>query len=111
MKSSRVVVLTSRWEGLPRVIPQAKAAGRPVVATAVDGSIEAIRDGIDGYLCSPGDVGTMADRVVHLIRDPDLADRMGREGSQVVEEWDQVTMVRKQEELYVRLLKEKGLAP
>jgi len=109
MKSSQVVVLTSRWEGLPRVIPQAKAVGRPVVATAVDGSVEAIRDGVDGYLCSPGDVDFMADRVVSLLKDPDLADRMGREGNRVVDEWDQDTMVRKQEELYERLLREKGL--
>jgi glycosyltransferase involved in cell wall biosynthesis len=109
MKSSRVVVLTSKWEGLPRVIPQAKAVGRPVVATAVDGSVEAIRDGIDGYLCSPGDVGSMADRVIRLLKDKDLADRMGREGSRVVDEFDQDTMVRKQEELYERLLKEKGI--
>jgi glycosyltransferase involved in cell wall biosynthesis len=109
IKSSRVVVLTSRWEGLPRVIPQAKAAGRPVVATAVDGSVEAIRDSVDGYLCPPGDVDTMADRVIHLLKDPDLATRMGREGSRVVDEFDQDTMVRRQEELYERLLKEKGL--
>jgi len=109
MKSSRVVVLTSRWEGLPKVIPQAKAAGRPVVATAVDGSVEAIRDGVDGYLCMPGDVDSMADRVIRLLKDPELADRMGREGNRVVDEFDQDTMVRKQEELYERLLKEKGI--
>jgi glycosyltransferase involved in cell wall biosynthesis len=109
MKSSRVVVLTSRWEGLPRVIPQAKAVGRPVVATAVDGSVEAIRDGVDGYLCLPGDVDSMADRVVCLLKDQDLADRMGREGNRVVDEFDQDTMVRKQEELYERLLREKGI--
>jgi len=109
MKSSRVVVLTSRWEGLPRVIPQAKAASRPVVATAVDGSVEAIREGVDGYLCSPGDVDSMADRVVRLLKDQDLAHRMGREGNRVVDQWDQDRMVRKQEELYERLLKEKGL--
>ena len=109
MKSSRVVVLTSRWEGLPRVIPQAKAVGRPVVATAVDGSVEAVRDGVDGYLCLPGDVGSMADRVIRLLKDPDAADRMGREGSRAVDEFDQDTMVRKQEELYERLLKEKGI--
>lgn len=109
MKSSRVVVLTSRWEGLPKVIPQAKAAARPVVATAVDGSVEAIREGVDGYLCSPGDVDTMAQRVVRLLKDQDLAYRMGREGNRVVDEWDQDQMVRKQEELYERLLKEKGV--
>lgn len=109
MAASRVVVLTSRWEGLPRVIPQAKAAGRPVVATAVDGSVEAVRDGVDGYLCPPGDVSGMADRVISLLRDPDQARRMGQEGAKAVDEWDQDMMVRKQEELYERLLKEKAL--
>ena len=79
------------------------------MATAVDGSVEAVRDGVDGYLCSPGDVGSMADRVIRLLKDPDLADRMGQEGSRVVDEFDQDTMVRKQEELYERLLKEKGI--
>ena len=109
MKSSRVVVLTSRWEGLPRVIPQAKAAARPVVATAVDGSVEAIREGVDGYLCSPGDVDSMAERVIRLLKDQDLACRMGREGNRVVDEWDQDQMVRKQEELYEQLLREKNI--
>ncbi|UCF88153.1 MAG: glycosyltransferase family 4 protein [bacterium] len=109
MKGSRAVVLSSRWEGLPRVIPQAKAAGRPVVATAVDGSAEAVRDGIDGFLCQPGDIGTMAQRVLRLLQDPGLAESMGREGARVVDEFDQDTMVRKQEELYARLLEEKGL--
>ncbi|UCG39398.1 MAG: glycosyltransferase family 4 protein [bacterium] len=109
IKSSRVVVLTSRWEGLPRVIPQAKAAGRPVVATAVDGSVEAIREGVDGFLCPPGDVKALADRVLALLADGELAETMGREGARTVDEFDENTMVRRQEELYGRLLEEKGL--
>jgi len=109
MKSSTVVVLTSKWEGLPRVIPQAKAAGRPVVATAVDGSPEAVREGVDGYLCDAGDVDSIAGRLILLLKDPGLARRMGQEGCRNVDEFDQDIMVRKQEELYWRLLKEKGL--
>ena len=109
MKSCRVVVLTSRWAGIPRVIPQAKAAARPVVATAVDGSAEAVRDGVDGYLCRPGDIGTMARRILHLLKNPEEASAMGEEGRKVVDQWDQDTMVRQQEELYERLMEEKGL--
>jgi glycosyltransferase involved in cell wall biosynthesis len=109
MKSCRVVVLTSRWEGLPKVIPQAKAAARPVIATAVDGSVEAIREGVDGYLCAPGEMDYMAEKVIPLLKDQELADKMGREGNRAVEEWDQDQMVRKQEELYERLLREKGI--
>ena len=51
----RVSVLTSLWEGLPRVLPQAMAAGVPVVATRVDGSPEAVRDGETGFLVPPED--------------------------------------------------------
>jgi glycosyltransferase involved in cell wall biosynthesis len=109
MKSSRVVVLTSLWEGLPKVIPQAKAAGRPVVATAVDGSVEAVSDGIDGYLCPPGDLSAIAGRVIRLLKNPEEAKGMGQRGSETVDEWDQDTMVRKQEELYEKLLAEKGV--
>ncbi len=109
MKSSRVVVLTSLWEGLPRVIPQAMAAGRPVVANAVDGSVEAIRDGVDGYLCEPGDIEGMAERVSDLLLDPARSETMGMAGQGAVGEFDRDTMVRRQEELYERLLKEKGL--
>jgi glycosyltransferase involved in cell wall biosynthesis len=111
MKSSQAVVLTSLWEGLPRVIPQARAAGRPVVANAVDGSAEAIRDGEDGYLVRAGDVTTMADRIVRLLSDPELREEMGRKASLAVAEFDQELMVRQQEELYERLLREKGLWP
>lgn len=109
MKSSRGVVLTSLWEGLPRVIPQAKAAGRPVVATAVDGSREALRDGEDGYLCPPGDVRAISRRILSLIEDPHRAREMGQAGSRTVDEFDRRTMVRQQQDLYRRLLASKGI--
>lgn len=109
MKSSHVVVLTSLWEGLPRVIPQAKASGRPVVVTAVDGSREAVREGEDGYLCSPGDVNRMSERILTLINDPGRARKMGEAGSRTVDEFDRDTMVRQQEDLYRRLLEAKRI--
>jgi len=109
MRTSHVVVLTSLWEGLPRVIPQAKASGRPVVATAVDGSREALREGEDGYLCAPGDVRAISRRILTLIDDPDRARKMGEAGSLTVDEFDRDTMVREQEDLYRRLLEAKGV--
>ncbi len=99
-----VMVLTSRWEGLPRVCPQAMAAGRPVVATRVDGTPEAIVDGRNGFLVDPGDLDGMARRVLELVRDPALRAAQGAAGREHVEEFDQDAMVRAQEQLYEELL-------
>jgi glycosyltransferase involved in cell wall biosynthesis len=99
-----VLVLTSLWEGLPRVFPQAMAAGRPIVAYRVDGAPEAVEDGVGGWLVAPGDVPAAAARVVELLRDPALAARMGAAGRARVGEFDADLMVRRQQELYERLL-------
>lgn len=102
--ASDVVVLTSLWEGLPRVIPQAMAAGKPVVATAVDGSPEAVVEGETGFLVAPRDVVTAARRVAQLLGDKDLSRRMGAAARTRVAEWDIERMVPAQEALYGRLL-------
>jgi len=62
-----VFVLPSFTEGLPNVALEALAARVPVVATAVGGTPEVVRQGIDGYLVPPGDPGAMAGRIVHLL--------------------------------------------
>jgi glycosyltransferase involved in cell wall biosynthesis len=98
-----VLVLTSLWEGLPRVIPQAMAAGRPVVAYRVDGAPEAVTEGVTGHLVEPGDFAGAAARIAGLLRDPERARRMGAAGRERVAEFDADLMVRRQEELYRRL--------
>ncbi len=100
-----VLVLTSLWEGLPRVCPQAMAAGLPVVATRVDGTPEAIQDGLNGLLAEPGDVQGIAAHILFLLTHPDRAQDMGRQGQQRVEEFDSHLMVRQQEELYETLMR------
>jgi len=102
-----VLVLTSLWEGLPRVIPQAMAAARPVVATAVDGSPEAVSDGKTGFLVKPRDIEDMASRIVEILNDPELGIRMGEEGRRLVAEFDIHKMVRDQEKLYHKLIETK----
>jgi len=99
-----VLVLASRWEGLPRVCPQAMAAGRPVVATAVDGTPEAVVDGRNGFLIAPGDVAIGAARVVALLDDPGLRARFGAAGRAAVSEFSDDLMVAEQERVYTELL-------
>ena len=101
-----VLVLTSLWEGLPRVFPQAMAAGRPIVAYRVNSAPEAVKDGDTGYLVAPGDFAGAAARIATLLADPALARRMGAAGRERVGEFDADLMVRQQEALYERLLRE-----
>ncbi len=104
MSSIDVLVLTSLWEGLPRIFPQAMASGIPVVATEVDGAPEAINDGINGFLLPPKDVKGIAEKIMYLIKHPEKASEMGAKGRKLVEEFDIWKMVAQQEELYKGLV-------
>ncbi len=108
LHAADVLVLTSLWEGLPRVYPQAMAASVPVVGTRVDGASEAVADGVNGWLVKPGDVAGLADYVTELLKDPQAARAFGSAGRQKVTEFDIDLMVRQQEELYMHLLSERG---
>jgi glycosyltransferase involved in cell wall biosynthesis len=104
-----VLVLTSRHEGLPRVVPEALAAGVPVVATAVDGTPEAVIHGRTGLLAAPGDVGGLAAAVVRILGDPALRRRLAQTGREHAKGWDIDEMVRTQERLYEALARRAGL--
>jgi glycosyltransferase involved in cell wall biosynthesis len=73
-------VLPSLYEGLPLSVLEAMAAGRPVVATAVGGTDEAVLHGETGLLVAPGDASALRDAVRALLADPDRAARMGEAG-------------------------------
>lgn len=98
-----IFVLTSKWEGLPRAVLQARAARLPVVATAVDGTVEVIEDGVNGYLCPVGDIAALAARVTELLSDPVRTRAMGARAREGLHEFDQEGMVREQEKLYEEL--------
>lgn len=75
-----VKVLTSRFEGLPFAVIRAMTAGLPVVATAVDGTPEAVEEGVNGFLVPPGEVEPIAAAMSRLGRSPRLRRRMGAAG-------------------------------
>jgi glycosyltransferase involved in cell wall biosynthesis len=109
LDAATVVTLTSRFEGLPRVLVEALAAGVPVVATAVDGVSEVVRDGVNGFLVGEGDEAGMAARVAELLADAALRGRLAAAAGEGLEEFDRDAMVRDQESLYARLLGERGI--
>ena len=106
MHSFDLFALTSLWEGLPRVLPQAMAAGLPIAATAVDGNAEAVTDGVNGFLTSPGDPQAMAAVLLRLLEDPALARRMGEAGRARAGEFGARKMVGDIAALYEALLAE-----
>lgn len=75
-----VAVLTSHWEGLPRVAVQAALAGLPVVAYDVEGASEVIRSGETGFLVPVGDKRALARRVLDILALPDRGRSMGEKG-------------------------------
>ena len=80
------------------------AAGRAIVASAVDGTPEAVVDGRNGLLFAAGDTAAGATHVLRLLTDPGLRSTLAQAGRQAVGEFDQDTMVRQQEALYTQLL-------
>ena len=79
LRAIDVFVLSSYTvECFPNALLEAMAAGRPAVCTAVGGVPEMIDEPQTGYLVPPRDPGALADRLVHVLSDPDLAHRMGR---------------------------------
>lgn len=79
-----VLVHLSLREGLARALPQAMAAGRPVVAYDADGAGEVCRDGDTGFLVRPGDRETLKKRLLELAADPQLRTRLGCRGREFV---------------------------
>jgi glycosyltransferase involved in cell wall biosynthesis len=103
MRALDAFLLTSHWEGLARVLLEARAARVPVVATRVGGTAEAIVDGRHGRLCERGDVSGLADRLCEILSDAALREKM-RNGGELPAEFDIHEMLAQCERLYDKLL-------
>jgi glycosyltransferase involved in cell wall biosynthesis len=75
---STVLAMSSTSEGFPRVIMEAFARGRPVVATAVGGIRDLVETGRNGVLVEPGDAEGLAGALVRVLEDRELAERLSR---------------------------------
>ena len=105
-----MLVHLSRREGLPRSLPQALAAARPVVAADCDGAREVCFDGETGFLVPPGDMQMLTSRILQLAGDQALRERLGLRGQLLVQGLFSVDkMVDDLHALYLRLAKERGL--
>ena len=76
-RGASVVVLASHREGLPNVVLEGMAYGRPVVATPVGGVRDLITDGVNGLLVPAGNPVALMAAIERLRNDPELARRIG----------------------------------
>jgi glycosyltransferase involved in cell wall biosynthesis len=105
IKSFDVLVLTSLHEGLPMVVPQALASMVPVVVTNVDGALDIIEDGVNGFLVKPKDIETFCSKILKLIANPKLSEDFVKKGLSIVDEFDIHKMVQAQSDFYKYLHK------
>jgi glycosyltransferase involved in cell wall biosynthesis len=99
----------SAREAVSRALPQALAAGKPVVSYDFDGADEVCLEGKTGFLVRTGEIQTVANRLLDLAKDPALRQRLGRAGQDFVkQEFPVEGMVEKIYQLYRRLLGEKS---
>ena len=102
--------LSSR-EALSRALPQALAAGKPVVAYDFDGADEVCLENETGFLVRTGDVATVARRLRQLAGDAALRERLGRRGRQFVcENFPVEKMVDTIHSLHLKLAAERGFS-
>jgi glycosyltransferase involved in cell wall biosynthesis len=104
-----IFVTSSQWEGFSIVLLEAMEAQKAIVGFDVDGVNEAVVDGKNGYLVPFPDTRSLAQKIIHLLDNPDKAIRMGKEGCQRVKNNFSIEVhARKLATLYEQLLAEKG---
>jgi glycosyltransferase involved in cell wall biosynthesis len=107
MAAMDLFVLSSLWEGLPRVLPQAMATGLPIVCTAADGSAEAVVHEETGIVVDPGKPAQLAEGILRLAGDAAYRRRLGENGRRKATSFGARQMVADIDILYQGLLASK----
>jgi glycosyltransferase involved in cell wall biosynthesis len=109
LSNVEIVVIPSLYEAPSAVAIEASAMRRPVVASNVGGIPEVIIDGETGFLVPPKDPQAIAEKVIFLLKNPQIAKEMGEKGYQRIKEnFTQERLAREYEKLYEELLKTKN---
>jgi glycosyltransferase involved in cell wall biosynthesis len=78
MLQTDIFLMSSILEGQPQSLVEAMAYGCPIVTTSVGGIPELIQDGVNGLLCPPKNPECLAKKVITLIEEPTLRERLGQ---------------------------------
>ncbi|MBI4847210.1 MAG: glycosyltransferase [Nitrospirae bacterium] len=105
---SSVFVLSSRFEGFPNVLTEAMACGIPVISTRCrSGPEEIITDNVDGFLVPVGDDVKLADAILRVLGNRDIASSMAAAAKASVSRFNINNIVREYEELFISEMKHK----
>ena len=100
-----IVVHTSVWEGLARVLPQGLIAGKPVVSYDIDGAKEVVIPGQTGFLVPPRTISELSAALSELVHDRSLRERLGAMGrARFTDQFRHQTMTRQIREVYASVL-------
>lgn len=105
ISGASLVVLPSFYgEGVPRILIEAAACGRPIVTTDMPGCREIVKTGVNGMLFPARDITALADAIEVLLNDTKLRKEMGRNGREMVEkEFSQQKVIAETMSLYQEL--------
>jgi glycosyltransferase involved in cell wall biosynthesis len=109
LKSSEMFVLPSVKEAFGLVLLEAMAAQLPIVATGVGGIPEIIDDRKNGLLAEPKDSDALAERILTLLNNKPLRDKLAFLGHHKVKQFDVTAMVEKTKKVYAEILRQKNL--
>ena len=85
ISKSSIVVLPSYREGLPKVLCEAAACGKPIITTDVPGCRESIINGVTGILIPKNDTRALIKAIKDLLKDKKYANKLGENGRELAE--------------------------
>ena len=103
-----IFVLPSYREGMPKSILEAMAAGKPVIATNIRGCREEVVDGVTGLLVPVKNPEALAQAIIKILSNPEMAKKMGEAGKKRArEKFDEKMVLEKELKIYQKLIEEK----
>ena len=106
--SADIVALTSKNEGFGLAVTEGMACGKPIIGTNVPGIALQIKDKVNGFLVEVGDFDKTAQRIMDLLKNKKLRERMGKESLRIVKSnFEMSKGIDRHYQLYRSLIKEK----
>ena len=107
MSSAQICVYPSHMEALPIAWLEGLAMGKAMVVSQTGPGPEVVENGVSGLLCDPHDPASIADKLVTLLKDADLRQRLGSQArARAVEHFSKGALVKRNEEFYERCIRE-----